>query len=459
MTGAAIYARISHTLDREKRKVDRQVADGQRQLAEAGIPVTEVYADPSRSAWKIDGERPEWNRLLLDTGAGRHGAIWIWLADRLARQPYDLEQLLFLARSRPLRLITSVREYNLADYDDLYELRGEINAACKESAKISTRTRRGMRDRRDSGLPSGNGRRVFGFTVGGGAVVEPEAAIIREVAGRIINVGEPGLRAICRDLTVRGVTTADGNPFSTRTLKRMLIRPAMIGRIVHNGTDYGPARHGAILDEQTWLALRSLFGEQAERASSRGPMPRHLLSGIAACASCERGLVSAHIQSRRSKSLRLVYRCINPECSRKVTRGMAALDNYVTDRVVALLAHLDLTAPPTDGPNFAAELDAVERRYREVEAALSGFDQSAAVLARTLARLDAQADEIRARMAAASADRTLDGVRGISRQRFDALPLDRRRAVVRELVVVRVMPAPKGPGFDPASVSVERRNG
>jgi hypothetical protein len=48
-------------------------------------------------------------------------------------------------------------------------------------------------------------------------------------------------------------------------------------------------------------------------------------------------------------------------------------------------------------------------------------------------------------------------LRGLNRAGWDALPLDRRRAVVRRLVTVSVGPSRPGPGFDEASVQVRSR--
>lgn len=54
--------------------------------------------------------------------------------------------------------------------------------------------------------------------------------------------------------------------------------------------------------------------------------------------------------------------------------------------------------------------------------------------------------------------RLLRRVAGISREAWDAEPVDVRAEVVRALFRVIVLPATwRGPGFDPASVRLERK--
>jgi hypothetical protein len=45
----------------------------------------------------------------------------------------------------------------------------------------------------------------------------------------------------------------------------------------------------------------------------------------------------------------------------------------------------------------------------------------------------------------------------MTRETWDALPLDRRRAIIQETVTVTVSRSRKGPGFDKSSVKAQAR--
>lgn len=444
---------MSHVRE-DQVKVERQESDCRELCARRGWDVAAVHVDNRRSAWRRDRQRPGWDALLAGVADGRYGAIVVWHGDRLLRQPADLERLIEIAESRGIRIASIAGERDLDSPDDRYILRIEAASACRSSDDTQRRVLRGLAARRDQGLPNG-ARRSFGFTADGAALVEDEAEILREVARRLVEGAD--VRAVCRDLERHGIVTADGVPFSPRTIKRSLIRPAMVGQLVHHDQIIGTAAHGPVLDEPTWYALRQLFGARAEVASSKGPMPRHLLSGIARCGTCDSGLYASHYRSRRGKAPRSVYRCIEPGCERKVTRGMTALDELVIGRVLERFAGRTVDLRPEPGPDRGTELSALESRREQVRDAFSDVTgEEPEFLRRQLDKLDGQIDAIRAEMASAG-NRTLDGLTGIDRDAWDLLTLDRRRAVVRDLFTIRVLPAPRGPGFDPAYVDIQRK--
>ena len=136
---------------------------------------------------------------------------------------------------------------------------------------------------------------------------DPESAeIVREMARRVLD-GEP-LYTVAADLNRRGILTAAGRTiasgtskrteapagWSTTTLRRLLINPAMIGRTIHRGelvrgADGLPVRqHEPILREDDWRRVVAQLTATGEARSQPIKGPGRMLSdGIALCATCK----------------------------------------------------------------------------------------------------------------------------------------------------------------------------
>ena len=75
--------------------------------------------------------------------------------------------------------------------------------------------------------------RPFGWEPDGITVRESEAAILREIAGRVLK-GEPQ-DAIAADLNQRGITTSQGKPWRVTGLRELLLRERNRGNLEHCG--------------------------------------------------------------------------------------------------------------------------------------------------------------------------------------------------------------------------------
>ena len=107
--------------------------------------------------------------------------------------------------------------------------------AALESETIGLRIRRAKAEGADAGRPNGGGLRPFGLDKAKTGIVESEAALIREAAGRVLH-GE-GLKSIAGDWETRGVVSSRGNPWTVTALRRMLSSPAWPGCVSTGARD------------------------------------------------------------------------------------------------------------------------------------------------------------------------------------------------------------------------------
>lgn len=455
---AAIYCRLSWSPDGSEEKVERQEADCRVLAGRLGWQVSErhVYRDNSVSAWKRNRKRPEWDRLLAAVKAGEVDSIIVYHGDRLVRQPWDLEVLLRLADEQRLQLasVSGVRDLNSAD--DKFILRIEVAQACKSSDDTSRRVKRGWAARAKKGLPVGGGRRPFGWEADGTTQRKAEAEVLAEAASRLLAGQTVGgvvrwMKSMC--------ATSTGGSWTPRGLKHLMLSPRIAGLIQHDGHLYEAAWE-PIVSVEDWEEIKSLYASKSTEYPYQGRERRYLLSGIAQCDKCGGGLITKPTGGRNRKTSR-IYFC--RDC-RGVGRNQEHLDEYVTTMVLGMLCEpklLDEMTADAD-PRLGQEIVTLERRRDEAKRQLEQLadhpDIDPGLIARSLSSFSSRIEELRSQQAVSTHARLVRRAAGIDRAGWDALPLDVRAEIVHALVHVVVMPTSRrGPGFDPAAVSVTRR--
>ncbi len=227
---AAIYARISHDPDGTHLGTARQVKDCQELAARRGWTVVETFVDDDTSA--TSGKpRPRYEALLAALRAGRVNSLVVWDVDRLTRTPRELEDLVDLADQRGGALASVGGEIDLASPQGRLTARIKGSVARHESEQLARRVRRKMAERAEAGQP--HGRVPFGWrreyqhdasgrVTGSRDVLDPgPAELVRQAAAAVL-AGE-SLRSIVQRLDASGAPTPTDRPWSTSTLRGVLL--------------------------------------------------------------------------------------------------------------------------------------------------------------------------------------------------------------------------------------------
>lgn len=302
-----IYTRLSRDPDGTQTATARQEADCRRLADREGWLVVEVYEDTDLSGYTRDLHRPDFQRMLDDVGAGRVEAVVVWKLDRLSRQPGQFEAVVSACERAGARIVSVHESADMTSPAGLAMMRVGMAFAALESETISLRTRRAKAEAAEQGEPNGGGLRPYGLTQDKRSIVEPEAALIREAAARVL-AGE-GVTTIAKDWSRRGVKTSRGNEWAVTALTRMLRNPRLAGRRVHKGrvipSDVIPAILEPDVAERVRLAL-------APRGDGFVRRPR-ALSGLVRCGLCGEQMKVKHRQSGSP-----LYRCFktpgSPAC-------------------------------------------------------------------------------------------------------------------------------------------------
>ncbi len=469
-----IYARVSRIGDDRQRSEGGQVEDCERRVKERGARVGEVHIDSGRSAWNPRVKRPAWERLMARLESGATGGVVVFDMARFSRRPIEGERLI-IAAERGLVVLDSEGEYDLTTANGRKTFRDQLNAAAYESDRLSTRAKRGKRVKASRGEPN-HTHRPFGFEQDGTTHRGSEAAVVREIAARML-AGE-NQDHIVADLNERAITTSTGGQWSREALRQLIRSPRYAGHIVHNGVSVARLPGDPILDEGTSEQLNTLF---AARRRGRPISGTYLCSGLVFCGRCGHRLTGRPLVGRSpypDGGVRRQYWCQKRDdrgCGR-ITIDQRILDRYVGALVVRILSD------PQHAVAVEAAAKAVEDKRRPMLAKLTESEELAEELSARLGRqeislkrydaaiapLDKRIAELRAKLAELEST-TLAGpntaVEAASRKewtaRWNAARVDEKRSLIRQALGDRhlvVAPAVRRTGprtFDPKRLRIE----
>lgn len=441
---AAVYLRQSLDRHDDGLAVARQRTDCLKLCHERGWQPTE-YVDNDRSATK--GRRPMYERMLNDIRAGAIDAVVAWDLDRLHRRPVELEGFIDLAEAHRIALATVGGDADLStDNGRLFaRIKGAVGAA--EGERKAARQRAAAKQRAAAGKAWGP--RAFGYTEGNAELVEIEADAVRAAYSEVL--GGASLGSIATAWNAAGIATTKGNTWRSAQVRQMLISARYAGLRSYNGEIVGPAEWQAIVTEDVWRSVQRILADPARR---RGPTRgrKHMLTGLAVCGHCG-ALMGSGIASSTGAA---VYRC---KSCLKVSRAVAAVDEYVTAIVVERLSRPDAVELTID--HKLDDLDelrdtaaVLRTRLDDLAGAFAEGEINRSQLGTATAKINAQLSDVEGRMTDGHRAAVFSGVTGTAGAAFADLGLDRRRAILDALLTVTIHPAGRGRGFKPETVEI-----
>ena len=406
--------------------------------------------------------RPGWRQVLTNLGSGAATAVLAEDLDRVARDPRDIEDLIDAVAAcggHARSLSGSLTLTDGGSSDQLAMARVMVTMAAKGSADTARRVTAGRE--RWAGQSYQGGVRPYGFRPDPTApehrktlvVVPAEAKVIRDAAEDILKRGI-SLKAIARDLRDRREPTVTGTRGPPRRCGTSWPSPPS------PGSRYTPGRASRRRGTAAPAILRPWsVGPAADLFDSRktgtSPEPRWLVSGYATCGPCGAVVKCTGSAARRA------YTCT---AHGHVRRNAAEVDKRVRAVVVERMSLPDagvvLLPPPRPGVDAGAKRAEAKRLDAKAKRLTAMFTDDAITeeqYASGTKDIRARLAMIAAQLAAASAPDPLPEFRQgePAAEVWDSMVLPRRRAVVRALMTVTILPAQrKGRAFDPASFAI-----
>lgn len=303
---AILLVRISDDREGEGLGVARQERDGRQHAERLGWQIAEVIVENDTSAFKRrkvrlpDGTtalrvvRPGFRRSLELLASGERDGLLAYDLDRVCRDPRDLEDLIDIVEHRRVPVTSVSGSLRLANDADITMARVMVAIANKSSRDTSRRVKRAQEDLAEAGKPAGGGRRAYGYEPDGLTIREDEAAIIRQMAERILSKHTADcaddcaehawtLYGIANDLNARGIKPSHATKFAGRTISTILRGPRIAGLRQFRGEIIGTAAWDPVVDRDTWDKLQARLG--APGSGSRTALVRWL-TGSLRCPYC-----------------------------------------------------------------------------------------------------------------------------------------------------------------------------
>lgn len=275
-----LYARVSRKGDARRRSMEGQTAANRRRAEQLGAEVGEVFdKDDGRSAWNPRVKRHDWDRLMERLESGASDGVVVFDLARFSRRPSEGERLIEAAE-RGLIVADSEATYDLSTGAGRKAFRDALSAAAYYSDEISSRTKRGKREKAMAG-ETNHSRRPYGFEDDGLTIRESEAQHLREATARFLSGAS--LESITLDWNTRGITTSLGARWTSRTVKHVLRRPRNMGVVEHLGAEVARIPGDPIISPEDFERMEAVF---AARRPGRPASEKYLCSGIALCGKC-----------------------------------------------------------------------------------------------------------------------------------------------------------------------------
>lgn len=458
-----VYLRISEDSRGEALGVARQREDCCG-LATVRRWTPVVYEDNDVSAFRRSVVRPEFERMLTDLKSGSIRGIVVYDLDRLARQPKDLERLIDIYEDTPGLICASLQgDINLATADGRTMARVMVAFANKSSADTARRVKRKQLELAANGTLVHCGRIPFGWQADGKSA-DPDARQEILKAHERILAGDK-VSDIRDDWQARGVVprSPTGQRHGRRkehaelqysTVSRVLTSPALAGLKVYQGEivtgEDGRPIQGAWDAICTPDRLEAVKG--ALEARRMGWMPSgvsYLLSGIARCGKCTHPMRGQFRKDRHGDRIP-AYTCNTggptPGCG-GVGRVADPVDHHIITLILEDQARQRVRAEMDPEPwRGEQELGEVLADITELTEAVKARTVTMSVMLQLMPDLERRRDALlRERRSALAESAQTTTITVGSRDEFDALPLDRQRALVlKSLKAVVIHPAGRG---------------
>lgn len=444
-TRAAIYVRISEDKAGAGLGVARQEKDCRALAKRLGWTIVEVYVDNDLSAYS-GKPRPAYLRLLEDIEAGRIDGVIVWHTDRLHRSTAELEHYINVARDVPVEAVQ-------AGHIDLSTPTGRAVAkthgawAQHEVELKSERQKAKNRELAEAGKPMGGGR-PFGFEADGITIRKKEAKIVQEATSRVL-AGD-SLASIIRDFNARGIVSTRGNQWRYSNLRSLLQRPRNAGLSVYKGKVIGKAQWKPLVSEADFYGVNAILSDPSRRTTT-GNTRKHLMSGLAKCGICGQGMKPGAVRDRKGDRY-MVYRCC-------VYRSVPKVDRFVSRVTQVLVVNPAMRSLLTkrndvDLSGLYSEKEELESRQEQAAGAFAEGSITLPQLNTITERLKNRIAEIEAELARSTNTAVFGDLLTVSDviKAWEALSIERKRAVIDALMTVTVLPVGRrGRGPQPIS--------
>src|SRR3954470_16486436 len=273
-----------NSLDAQREACEALVASQKR---EGWVLLPEMYDDGGFSGGTLD--RPAFQRLLADVGAGKVDVVVVYKVDRLTRSLSDFAKIVEVFDKNAVSFVSVTQQFNTTSSMGRLTLNILLSFAQFEREVTGERIRDKIAASKKKGMWMG-GQPPLGYDVKDRKlVVNPEEAeTVRQIFQRYRETRS--VQLLKTDLDAHAIVSkarmaSDGSAYGSKPLARgaldlMLQNRIYRGEIVHKDKSY-PGEHEAIVDEHLWNEVQVILRtNRVERADGTTDNRSSMLAGL-----------------------------------------------------------------------------------------------------------------------------------------------------------------------------------
>jgi site-specific DNA recombinase len=223
-------------------------------------------------------ERPALQQLLAEIAAGKIDIVVVYKVDRLTRSLLDFAKLVEAFDKAGVSFVSITQSFNTTTSMGRLTLNMLLSFAQFEREVTAERIRDKLAASKAKGMWMGGvpplGYKADGRTL---AIVEPHAAVVREIYSRYLALGN--VRRLAEQFHQEGILVPKrkagtgrafgGSQFSRGQLYSILRNPIYVGDIPHKGK-LNPGLHPPLIERELWDKVQQHLSGQVKGSRQRG---------------------------------------------------------------------------------------------------------------------------------------------------------------------------------------------
>lgn len=366
MKTAVIYARYSSDSQTEQ-SIEGQLRVCQDYAKANDILIVDTYID--RAMTGTNDLRPDFQRMIKDSGKRQWDYVLVYKLDRFSRDKYETTIHKHTLKENGVKLLSAME--NIPDSPEGIILESLLEGMNQYySAELAQKINRGLKESWRKGQTTG-GKIFFGYdVVDKKCVINPyEGDIVREAFTRYAQ-GYKAM-AIVRLFKERGYRRKNGQHIDVNYLYRILHDIRYTGIVEHHGVVYDGI-FPRIISDELWQAVSAITDENKIAPSRKKEVFDFLLSGKLVCGKCKHRMIGISGTSKTGAK-HYYYACQSVRQTKVKCETTPIRKRYIEDLVIDTTVHL--LRDTADVNALAEEIYKVHQHETADDTALKALEQ------------------------------------------------------------------------------------
>lgn len=287
---AVIYARFSSHSQREE-SIEGQLRVCYEYAKREGLTIVGEYIDRALSGRSDD--RPDFQRMIKDSGKRVFERVIVYRLDRFARNRYDSAIYKYKLKQNGVRVLSAME--NIGDNPESVILEAVLEASAEYySLELSQKIKRGRHESASKGQFVGGGIPTGYKSIGKQLVLDEQKAPIMRYAFEQYANGVPK-KDIIAELNARGLRNSNGKPYGASAFQKALRSEKYIG-VLRQGDVVIEGGCPALIDKDTFDKVQERLDMNRHTGAKNKAKVDYLLSGKLFCGPC--GAVMVGVSGR-----------------------------------------------------------------------------------------------------------------------------------------------------------------